>query len=170
MWKCVVQFIPKYDVIIPGKQSKSMLNPVSFRCWISVNYNCQVHCKSAKVINSTFMTHSNVTGEIYSELHSLLIWTIARCMKVCYCVALFPNSEHDSLEISSRSTVCVCVCVSCSVMLIFCSLTDWSLPWNSPGKNTGVCSYSLLQGNLPDPGVSCITGRFFYCLSRQVSP
>ena len=26
-------------------------------------------------------------------------------------------------------------------------------PWDSPGKNTGVGSYFLLQGNLPDPGI-----------------
>ena len=26
-------------------------------------------------------------------------------------------------------------------------------PWNSPGKNTGVGSLPLLQGNLPIPGV-----------------
>ena len=26
-------------------------------------------------------------------------------------------------------------------------------PWNSPGKNTGVRCYALLQGNLPDPGI-----------------
>ena len=26
-------------------------------------------------------------------------------------------------------------------------------PWNSPGQNTGVGSLSLLQGNLPNPGV-----------------
>ena len=25
--------------------------------------------------------------------------------------------------------------------------------WNSPGQNTGVGSLSLLQGNLPDPGI-----------------
>ena len=31
---------------------------------------------------------------------------------------------------------------------------DYSLcPWDSPGKNTGVSSPSLLQGNLPDPGI-----------------
>ena len=41
---------------------------------------------------------------------------------------------------------------------------DCSLPWDSPGKNTGVGCYALLQGifltqesNL----VSCIAGRFF---------
>ena len=26
-------------------------------------------------------------------------------------------------------------------------------PWNSPGQNTGMGSLSLLQGNLPNPGV-----------------
>ena len=26
-------------------------------------------------------------------------------------------------------------------------------PWNSPGKNPGVDSHSLLQGDLPDPGI-----------------
>ena len=26
-------------------------------------------------------------------------------------------------------------------------------PWNSPGKNTGVGSLSLLQGDLPNPGI-----------------
>ena len=26
-------------------------------------------------------------------------------------------------------------------------------PWNSPGQNTGVGSFSLLQGNLPNPGI-----------------
>ena len=25
-------------------------------------------------------------------------------------------------------------------------------PWDSPGQNTGVGSFSLLQGNLPNPG------------------
>ena len=26
-------------------------------------------------------------------------------------------------------------------------------PWDSPGKNAGVGSHALLQGNLPDPGI-----------------
>ena len=37
-------------------------------------------------------------------------------------------------------------------------------PWDSPGKNTGVGRYSLLQGIFPTLGwnwVSCIVGRFF---------
>ena len=34
-----------------------------------------------------------------------------------------------------------------------CSLPGSSCLWNSPGKNTGVGSHSLFQGNLPDPGI-----------------
>ena len=35
-----------------------------------------------------------------------------------------------------------------------CNSVDYSLcPWDSPGKNNGVSSPSLLQGNLPDPGI-----------------
>ena len=39
--------------------------------------------------------------------------------------------------------------------LTVCNPMDCSLcPWDSPGKNTGVGSHSLLQGNLPDPGIA----------------
>ena len=38
-------------------------------------------------------------------------------------------------------------------------------PWDFPGKNTGVGSHFLLQGNLPDPGIElmspALAGRFF---------
>ena len=37
-------------------------------------------------------------------------------------------------------------------------------PWGSPGKNTGVGRYALLQGIIPTQGsnpVSCTAGRFF---------
>ena len=33
------------------------------------------------------------------------------------------------------------------------NLTSLYSPWNSPGQNTGVGSLSLLQGNLPNPGM-----------------
>ena len=36
---------------------------------------------------------------------------------------------------------------------IVCSLTRLLCPRNSPGKNAGVGSQALLQGNLPDPGI-----------------
>ena len=49
--------------------------------------------------------------------------------------------------------------------------TPWTVatrllcPWNSPGKNTGVGCHSLLQGDLPDPGIGPrspeLAGRFF---------
>ena len=49
-------------------------------------------------------------------------------------------------------------------------MTPWTVayqrlcPWNSPGKNTGVGSHSLLQGIFPTQGSNsglCITGLFF---------
>ena len=68
------------------------------------------------------------------------------------------------------------VCVSHSVMSD--SLQLWTVahellcPWNSPGKNTGVGSHSLLQGIFliqgSNPGLLS-TGRFFYHLSHQRS-
>ena len=33
------------------------------------------------------------------------------------------------------------------------SMDRGACPWNSPGMNTGVGCHSLLQGNLPDPGI-----------------
>ena len=33
------------------------------------------------------------------------------------------------------------------------TLCDPMGPWNSPGQNTGVGSFSLLQGNRPNPGI-----------------
>ena len=60
--------------------------------------------------------------------------------------------------------VCVCVCVFMYVSLSFSAMLNssvipWTvtcqarLLWDSPGKNTGVGCHSLLQGNLPDPGI-----------------
>ena len=54
--------------------------------------------------------------------------------------------------------VCMCVCISCLVMYnCLCVHTLWPYkllcPWNSPGKNTGVGCHSLLQGDLPNPGI-----------------
>ena len=49
--------------------------------------------------------------------------------------------------------------------------TPWTVarqflyPWDFPGKNTGVSSHFLLQGNLPDPGIELVSpalaGGFF---------
>ena len=35
----------------------------------------------------------------------------------------------------------------------FSVMSDFVTPWNSLGQNTGVGSLSLLQGNLPNPGI-----------------
>ena len=46
-----------------------------------------------------------------------------------------------------------------SLNCVWLFATPWSVahrllcPWDSPGKNTGVGSHSLLQGNLPDLGI-----------------
>ena len=43
-------------------------------------------------------------------------------------------------------------------------------PWDSPGKNTRLCSHPLLQGIFPIQGsdrVSCTAGRFFTVLATR---
>ena len=56
------------------------------------------------------------------------------------------NSSKSSIskkQITQSKNVCVCISHSVvSDSLIPC-------PWNSPGKNTGVCCHSLLQGIFP---------------------
>ena len=42
---------------------------------------------------------------------------------------------------------------SCSVVSTSLRPQGLYSPWNSPGQNTGVGSLSLLQGNLPNPGI-----------------
>ena len=60
-------------------------------------------------------------------------------------------------------------------------VTPWAVvhrllcPWNSPGKNTGVGSHSLLQGSSQPRDrtqVSCIAGRFFtiWVTREPISP
>ena len=44
-------------------------------------------------------------------------------------------------------------------------------PWNSPSRNTGVGSLSLLQGNLPNPGIKlALAGRFFTTAPAEKPP
>ena len=78
--------------------------------------------------------------------------------------------------------VCVCVCesenVSCAILSK--SLQPYGLqpagllcPWNSPGKNTGVSKYSLLQGIFLTQGsnlglLHC--RQILYHLSHQEGP
>ena len=54
----------------------------------------------------------------------------------------------------------VCVCESHSVVSDSLQPHEIYNPWNSPSKNSGVGSLSLLQGIFPTQ-VSCIAGRVF---------
>ena len=42
---------------------------------------------------------------------------------------------------------------SCSVLSDSSKPHRLHIPWNSPGQNTGVGNLSLLQGDLPNPGI-----------------
>ena len=75
---------------------------------------------------------------------------------------------HDRSDLAAAAAVCV----SRSVM--FDSMRSHGLqparllcPWNSPGKNTGVGSHSLLQGS--NPGLLHYR-QILDCRSRQGSP
>ena len=84
-----------------------------------------------------------------------------------------PNGLFSSLAGILPDDLAFCVCQVTSV--VSHSLGPHGLqptrllcPWDSPGKNTGVGSHALLQGNLPDPGIELVSltspalaGRFF---------
>ena len=59
------------------------------------------------------------------------------------------SSEKAGLEAPTTWKVKV----NCSVMSGSLPPQGLYSPWNSPGQNTGVGSLSLLQGNLPNPGI-----------------
>ena len=64
-------------------------------------------------------------------------------------------------------------CESCSVMSDTLRPRGLLCPWDSPGKNAGVDSHSLLQGIFPsqgsNPGLPHCR-RILYCLNHQGSP
>ena len=70
-----------------------------------------------------------------------------------------PNKNHRDrkrvLFRRKRPFMCMLVTQSCLTLCdpTDCSLPGYPCPWNSPGKNTGVGSHFLLQGNLPKPGI-----------------
>ena len=74
----------------------------------------------------------------------------------------------------------VCARILCEVLLSCVSLQPHGLyparvlcPWDSPGKDTGVGSHSLLQGMVPTQGSSpglLYCRQILYHLSHQGSP
>ena len=88
------------------------------------------------------------------------IWSLFNKVKYTYVIQTIP---------------CIYDSISCSVMSD--SLwhhgpysTRFFCPWNSPGKNTGVGCYFLLQGSLQpreQTRVSRIAGRFFTVSTRE---
>ena len=57
--------------------------------------------------------------------------------------------------------------------LTLCDLIDLHTPWNSPGQDTGVGSFSLLQGTFPTQGSSLglpYCRRILYQLSHKRGP
>ena len=67
----------------------------------------------------------------------------------------------------------ILVSESCSVVSNSLQSHGLYSPWNSPGKNTGVGSLSLLQGIFPTQGLNpglLHCRQFLYQLSHQGSP
>ena len=92
-----------------------------------------------------------------------------------------PYHSYNFFILSGASPV-LCVCVSVCVLSHLVCLTLWNpmdyscrlfYAWDSPGKNTGVGSHSLLQGIFLTQGsnlglLHC--RQILYCLSHHVSP
>ena len=83
-----------------------------------------------------------------------------------------PGMEPRSSALQASSLPCVTREAPLSRLVVSDSATPCTVaarllcPWDSPGKNSGVGSHSLLQGIFPTQGsswprVSCIAGGFF---------
>ena len=59
---------------------------------------------------------------------------------------MLPTVQHNS-------DCCDCFVKVAQPCPTLCNPHGLYSPWNSPGQNTGVGSLSLLQGNLPNPGI-----------------
>ena len=67
---------------------------------------------------------------------------------------LVGRSQHMNLGWTTTQTMRVLVAQSCLTLRPYGLWPARLLClWNSPGKNTGVGSHSLLQGNLRDPEI-----------------
>ena len=90
---------------------------------------------------------------------------------------LLTHRDQVLICLSRSLCVCVCVCVCVSRSVVSDSAIPQTVahqaprPWNSPGKNTGVGSHSLLQGIFStqgsNPGLPHCR-QILYQLSHQV--
>ena len=109
------------------------------------------------------------SGKFYSSFKA---WTVS-CPSEIF---LDPTRLHTTLDLFSMLHTCVClVTQSCLTLcdLMNCSLSGSSVHWGSPGKNSEVGCYALLQGIFPtqglNPGLS-LCRQILYHLSHQGSP
>ena len=94
----------------------------------------------------------------------------------CYLKKLKKESSNNSKKAYTLCLLGIFLCILQALMVVLsCSVMSHSLrphrlqstrllcPWNSPGKNTGVGSHSLLQGGLRNPRIKPrrIAGGFF---------
>ena len=91
-----------------------------------------------------------------------LLWTLtSSCFWGSAVICIFTSQtkiieiEKGFYSVEKRPFMCMLVTQSCPTLCdpTDCSLPGYPCPWNSPGKNTGVGSHFLLQGNLPKPGI-----------------
>ena len=85
----------------------------------------------------------------------------------CDSLQTSPKKPLFTLRIYLKGRVVVVQSKSCRTLCdhMDCSSARLPCPWDAPGKNPGVGLHSLLQGDLPDPGIergsSVSAGRFF---------
>ena len=82
------------------------------------------------------------------------------------------NSRESQDTFSTDFNITGCA-VLCSVMSDSLRPHGWYSPWNSPGQNTGVGSFSLLQGIFPSQGSNPVLPycrQILYQLSHKGSP
>ena len=93
------------------------------------------------------------------------LWSFPALSSKLLCISTFlPN-----WKLSKHHVLCL-VIQSCPTLLQPC---EFSLPGDSPGKNTGVGCHGFLQGIFPtqggNPGLQCFR-RVIYQLSHQGNP
>ena len=102
----------------------------------------------------------NLSGFKYLLDHSLSVTKTEKSLALVSLEYHIPQNTIGT-NISTYEAVCVCVCVCVLIAqscLTLCDTMDCSprgsslCPWNSPDKNTGAGSHSLLQGIFPTQG------------------